>query len=80
MAEFSTSTGHFATKSRAYSTTFGALRQERADFTAKRDPETVALAESPDVLVINHWSFAGRDDGPPRALAEPSREERGHDG
>jgi hypothetical protein len=54
--------GHFATKSRAYSTTFGALRQERADFTAKHDPETLALAESPDVLVINHWSYAGRAD------------------
>ena len=32
--------GHFATKSRTYSTTFGALRQERADFTARQDPYT----------------------------------------
>ncbi len=31
--------GHFATKSRAYSTTFGALRQERADYTASLDPK-----------------------------------------
>lgn len=53
--------GHFATKSRSYSTTFGALRQERADFTARRDPLTLALAGSPDLIVINHWSFAGRD-------------------
>jgi hypothetical protein len=52
--------GHFATKSRAYSTTFGALRQERADFTARQDPYTLALGESSDVLVINHWSYAGR--------------------
>ncbi len=52
--------GHFATKSRAYSTTFGALRQERADFTARQDPYTLALGDSPDVLVINHWSYAGR--------------------
>jgi hypothetical protein len=56
--------GHFATKSRAYSTTFGALRQERADFTARQDPYTLALGESPDVLVINHWSYAGRADTP----------------
>jgi hypothetical protein len=54
--------GHFATKSRSYSTTFGALRQERADFTARRDPLTLALGDSPDLIVINHWSFAGRDD------------------
>ena len=56
--------GHFATKSRAYSTTFGALRQERADFTARQDPYTLALGESPDVLVINHWSYAGRAETP----------------
>ncbi|MBS2962103.1 replication initiation protein [Actinocrinis puniceicyclus] len=54
--------GHFATKSRTYSTTFGALRQERADHTARHDPLTAALAESPDVLVINHWSYAGPAD------------------
>jgi hypothetical protein len=54
--------GHFATKSRTYSTTFGALRQERADFNARQDPYTLALDESPDVLVINHWAYAGRAD------------------
>jgi hypothetical protein len=43
--------GHFATKSRTYSTTFGALRQERADFTARQDPYTLALGESP-----TYWS------------------------
>ena len=58
--------GHFATKSRAYSTTFGALRQERADYTAALDPELAALAESPDLIVINHWAYAGpADSGPP---------------
>jgi hypothetical protein len=58
--------GHFATKSRTYSTTFGALRQERADYMARRDALTTALAESEDLIVINHWSFAGHDDGPSR--------------
>jgi hypothetical protein len=54
--------GHFATKSRTYSTSFGALRQERADFNARLDPELAALADSPDVLVINHWAYAGPAD------------------
>ncbi|MBS2966733.1 hypothetical protein KGA66_27095, partial [Actinocrinis puniceicyclus] len=54
--------GHFATKSRTYSTTFGALRQERADYTRALDPELAALADSPDVIVINHWSYAGPAD------------------
>ncbi|MGH3492978.1 MAG: replication initiator, partial [Sciscionella sp.] len=54
--------GHFATKSRTYSTTFAALRQERADFTARRDPYTLALTDSPNVLVINHWAYAGHAD------------------
>ena len=58
--------GHFATKSRTYSTTFGALRQERADYMAAHDPLAVAFAESEDLIVINHWSFAGHDDGPSR--------------
>ena len=57
--------GHFATKSRTYSTTFGALRQERADYMARHDPMAAALADSPDLIVINHWSFAGYDDGRP---------------
>lgn len=61
--------GHFATKSRTYSTTFGALRQERADYMAAHDPVASALAESEDLIVINHWSFAGHDDadGTPRS-------------
>jgi hypothetical protein len=66
--------GHFATKSRTYSTTFGALRQERADYTASLDPELAALVDSPDVIVINHWSYAGPADqsGPPgRRTTDP---------
>jgi hypothetical protein len=61
--------GHFATKSRTYSTTFGALRQERADYMTAHDPVASALAESEDLIVINHWSFAGHDDadGTPRS-------------
>jgi hypothetical protein len=54
--------GHFATKSRTYSTTFGALRQERADYMAAHDPLATAFAESEDLIVINLWSFAGHDE------------------
>ncbi|UVS78369.1 replication initiator [Actinokineospora sp. UTMC 2448] len=50
--------GHFLTKSRAYSTTFGAIRGDRRAFrlaellaAADLDPETV--------VVIGEWDFAG---------------------
>jgi hypothetical protein len=72
--------GHFATKSRTYSTTFGALRQERADYMAAHDPLATAFDESEDLIVINHWAFAGHDDGPPRTRSESSREEWSPDG
>ncbi|MGW1670632.1 replication initiator [Streptomyces sp. NPDC002324] len=56
--------GHFSTKSRAYSVTLGALRQERADhneaLTRARAAEAGRPMPDPDtVLVLSHWSFAG---------------------
>ncbi|MFF3938315.1 replication initiator [Streptomyces phaeofaciens] len=56
--------GHFSTKSRAYSVTLGALRQERADHNEALTRERVALAGHPlpdpdTVLVLSHWRFAG---------------------
>ena len=56
--------GHFATKSRAYSTTFGALRAarqaavRRATVTATH-PETPPADELETVLVIGSWTYAG---------------------
>ncbi|MCA2223489.1 replication initiator [Nonomuraea aurantiaca] len=47
--------GHFSTKSRAYSTTLGDLRQARIDWTRARlphDPETT--------FVLGHWQYAGQ--------------------
>jgi len=49
--------GHFTTKSRTYSTTYGALRTARAEYRLaqlgqEHDPETT--------LVINHWTYAGQ--------------------
>ncbi|GGY57423.1 replication initiation protein [Streptomyces geysiriensis] len=56
--------GHFSTKSRAYSVTLGALRQERADhneaLTRERAAATGRPLPDPDtVLVLSHWRFAG---------------------
>jgi hypothetical protein len=65
--------GHFSTKSRAYSTTMGALRADRV--THQRQYATAA-GLLPDLdhdttLVINDWHFAGRGHPPPvAALAE----------
>jgi hypothetical protein len=65
--------GHFATKSRRYSTTFGALRQARADHArqaaAQRDGAEGAESEGPGVeadgfegaeTVDEVWRYAGR--------------------
>jgi hypothetical protein len=59
--------GHFATKSRAYSTTFGALRAARS--TAMRRANASASSARPEpgprddetetVLVIGSWTYAG---------------------
>jgi hypothetical protein len=54
--------GHFSTKSRHYSTTFGALRAERAQHQRDHAP-TESLWPTPDhdtTLVLTHWRFAGR--------------------
>jgi hypothetical protein len=58
--------GHFATKSRAYSTTFGALRaarstaMRRANSTTAAHPEQYAADEHEDpVLVVGTWTYAG---------------------
>ncbi|WP_313896657.1 replication initiator [Streptomyces sp. GC420] len=55
---------HFSTKSRAYSVTLGALRQERADHNEAQARERAAEAGHPlpdpdTVLVLAHWRFAG---------------------
>ncbi|HYA68338.1 MAG TPA: replication initiator [Acidimicrobiales bacterium] len=51
--------GHFLTKSRCYSTTFGFLRQQRADWeTARHRPQENAC-EKPEDEVTGQWRFAG---------------------
>ena len=59
--------GHFSTKSRHYSTTFGALRAERARHQRDHAP-TESLWPVPDddtTLVMAHWRFAGQTYPPP---------------
>ncbi|WP_407941379.1 replication initiator [Nonomuraea cypriaca] len=67
--------GHFSTKSRAYSTTLGDLRQARIDWTRARlpyDPETT--------FVLGHWQYAGQGFTPgEHALAASFAPEVRHD-
>ncbi|MGQ4374863.1 replication initiator [Streptomyces sp. SAS_267] len=71
--------GHFSTKSRAYSVTLGALRQERADHNEARTRERAAEAGYPlpdpdTVLVLSHWRFAGTGLTAAEALFAASRQ------
>jgi hypothetical protein len=58
--------GHFSTKSRTYSTTFGALRAERAQHQ-REYATTDSLWPDPEgdtTLVLSRWSFTGRGQPP----------------
>jgi hypothetical protein len=46
--------GHFSTKTRAYSTTLGALRAARAAWHRRHTPPA-----SPTTLVLAHWAYDG---------------------
>ncbi|MEW2356541.1 replication initiator [Spirillospora sp. NPDC029432] len=52
--------GHFATKSRRYSVTLGALRQVRADHKAADSRERNGLPSPDSTVVLAHWRFAGQ--------------------
>ncbi|MER5485026.1 replication initiator protein RepSA [Streptomyces sp. NPDC002812] len=61
--------GHFSTKSRAYSTTLGALRQVRADYRADQELRERGLPDPDDspegsMLVLAHWTYAGHGHTP----------------
>ena len=54
--------GHFASKSRRYSTTLGALRAERRTYARTHAAAAEDAREIPDedtTLVISHWQFTG---------------------
>jgi hypothetical protein len=73
--------GHFSTKSRAYSTTLGALRTARASH--QRTQHADQLPHGDTVLVVTHWRFVGLghidEDGPPipATATPPAQQERG---
>ncbi|MFD4758157.1 replication initiator protein RepSA [Streptomyces sp. NPDC058439] len=61
--------GHFSTKSRAYSTTLGALRQIRADYRASQERRERGLPDPDDApegstLTLAHWTYAGHGHTP----------------
>ncbi|MFJ5217256.1 replication initiator protein RepSA [Streptomyces sp. NPDC088354] len=66
--------GHFSTKSRAYSTTLGALRQERADYRAAQEHADLGLepVEPDTVLVLADWQYAGHGHTPGESLLAAS--------
>jgi len=52
--------GHFASKSRHYSTTLGAIRGERRAYRQRQATEHVReLLDEDTTLVVSHWQFAG---------------------
>jgi hypothetical protein len=52
--------GHFASKSRRYSTTLGAIRRERRIYRQRQAAEEVReLLDEDTTVVVSHWEFAG---------------------
>ena len=52
--------GHFASKSRRYSTTLGAIRGERRAYRQRQAAEQIReLRDDDTTLVVSHWEFAG---------------------
>jgi hypothetical protein len=52
--------GHFASKSRRYSTTLGTIRRERRTYRQRQAAEQAReLLDEDTTLVISHWEFAG---------------------
>jgi hypothetical protein len=56
--------GHFASKSRRYSTTLGAIRGERREFRRRQDLDRARLAGGTDrdeetTILLSQWTFAG---------------------
>ena len=52
--------GHFSTKSRAYSTTLGALRDVRAQYARAQHANELGSTDTDTVLVVGQWLYAGR--------------------
>lgn len=68
--------GHFATKSRHYSITLGALRNARAAHRAEQQRAALGL-EDRATLTAGHWRYAGRGYSPEAALLAATLQEGG---
>ena len=51
--------GHFLTKSRRYSTTFGQIRRTRAEYRLDEQREALGIADTETLYVVNDWSMTG---------------------
>jgi hypothetical protein len=51
--------GHFLTKSRHYSVTFGTLRQARGDHHRTRELADLGITDTNDIVVVNDWHLTG---------------------
>ncbi|MER6051265.1 replication initiator [Streptomyces sp. NPDC001793] len=58
--------GHILTKSRVYSTTYTALRAERAEHQGAAT--AIVLPDAPDTVTDTHWRYAGSGHTPGAAL------------
>ena len=65
--------GHFATKSRRYSTTLRALRAARADYRRRQQPARHGEHGDQAVITITTLEWAGRAGAPPATPSSPSR-------
>lgn len=54
--------GHFASKSRGYSTTFAALRAERRAWSTLGQVERLGLPAGTPLLVVSDWRYTGHPD------------------
>ncbi|QGK71207.1 replication initiation protein [Allosaccharopolyspora coralli] len=76
--------GHFLSKSREYSTTFGELRDARSQFRHEAALDALGITDPDSVLVVNHWdmtSVGHRDDDERElaaAIADNHRQARKH--
>jgi hypothetical protein len=75
--------GHFASKSRRYSTTLGAIRRERRTYRQRQAAEHAReLHDEKTTLVVSHWEFTGvgylttGDTALARSAAARAREQR----
>ncbi len=65
--------GHFLTKSRRYSTTFGHVREARAAHAREvvREVDGTPEPDGETVIVVNHWRYAGRPTQVVQLLLQP---------